>query len=368
MSPKEIPSILDLAVEAEKNNEILNPMFTGDAGIGKSFVVQQWVKKKRETDPAFGFLDLRIAYLEAPDLIGKPVEIKDGTGKIRTGYALPEYLPTTGKGIILLEEPNRGKPDIMNALMQLLTDRKIHDYVVPKGWIIAACINPEDGRYDVANMDPALRNRFVEFPIKYNKKDFVDYTVTNEWDQTFISWIRGQFDYQELADVSNEKGQKYVSPRTLAQMQAAIVAGVNANRELHYITATSVLGTNYGKALHAFVFDDTPVMSKDFTKDYEKAIGKLKRHADKENYRADLIAATVDDLVKGYKKISDEKLVAILQILPADQSATLVNMLVQEFTSGSNQAEGKDLLKRLMKLDPNLREVVRSASVRQSDK
>src|ERR1051325_4787660 len=99
MKPSNISVIMDLALSARQQGEVFNPLFTGEAGLGKSQIVQQWVKKQRERNPKFGFVDLRIAYMEAPDLIGFPETEKDKNGTVRTCHRLPEFWPTEGEEV-----------------------------------------------------------------------------------------------------------------------------------------------------------------------------------------------------------------------------------------------------------------------------
>ena len=51
MRPDRIPEILDLAWAARKMDLIMNPMFVGEAGLGKSAIIRQWVEKKNEASP-----------------------------------------------------------------------------------------------------------------------------------------------------------------------------------------------------------------------------------------------------------------------------------------------------------------------------
>lgn len=362
MFVKDIPNVLDLTLKARENGQLFIPMFAGDAGIGKSFSCQQWVLKQRESDPSFGFVDLRIAQLEAPDLVGLPKLEKDESGILRTQYAIPNILPTSGRGILLLEEPNRGKSDIMNALMQLLTDGKIHEYSLPEGWIIAACINPE-GRYDVANMDPALKNRFVDYYVEFDKPSFVNYIEENKWHPALISFIKNQFVYVSLDEVQPD--QKYISPRTLAQMNSALLAGVDDNETMHMITATAVLGKKVGTAFHAYLFDDSPVTYKEVKKNFKAAMDKLKKHADKANYRSDLISSFVDEVIPNADDLSYDKMVEILKTLPQDQAATLLSGLTMNIKSQEDHDKVKTFLSNILKESNELKEVVRSAKYRQ---
>ena len=149
MKPTRIMDVLDLAYEARKQGRTFIPIFTGAAGIGKSQICQLWVEKHKKTNKNFGFIDLRSALLEGPDVIGRPKESTDHTGRIRTTYALPDFWPTEGEGLILLEEINRAPTMVTNCFMQLLTDRMVKDYKLPDGWIIAAAINPDSAEFDV---------------------------------------------------------------------------------------------------------------------------------------------------------------------------------------------------------------------------
>ena len=59
MSPNKIFRILDAAMVARKHGRVFNPLFTGEAGLGKSFVCQQWMQEQKKRNPSFGFFDFR---------------------------------------------------------------------------------------------------------------------------------------------------------------------------------------------------------------------------------------------------------------------------------------------------------------------
>jgi len=107
-------------------------LLEGPTGIGKSEVVAQLA---HELGVDHVVLDLSL--LEPPDLVGLPV-VEGG----RTAYAAPEILPTGGQGILMLEELNRAERYIQQPALQLLTARRLHQYVLPEGWSTMAAINP----------------------------------------------------------------------------------------------------------------------------------------------------------------------------------------------------------------------------------
>jgi hypothetical protein len=319
-------------MEARRIGEVINPIFTGEAGLGKSQIVQQWVKKQQLRDPKFGFLDLRIAYMESPDLIGFPETEKDSQGNIRTKHRLPEFWPTEGDGLILLEEPNRGTTGVMNCLMQLLTDFKVHNYTLPPGWLIASCINPDSSEYDVNTMDAALKDRFVEFEIEYDAITFMDFVENADWHPNLQMFIKsGMWIYKTTKEIA--KDAKYISPRTLSKVNAAEKAGVNKTRNLHRMVVCSILGKDIGNEYHKFCFDQAPVTAQDIIKDKDKAFERLKLQSDVNTYQGDMIAATVDSIEKHYgglkkdckpDQIDEDTMAQVAEIIPSDHAVNLI--------------------------------------------
>ncbi len=366
MKPTKIFEILDLAMETRKNGDVTNPLFTGDAGLGKSAICQQWVNKQREKNPKFGFIDLRIAYMEAPDLIGFPKDIPDekNPGKWETIHCFPEFWPKEGSGLLLLEEPNRGTSGVMNCLMQLLTDRKVHKYTLPEGWVVAAAINPDTAEYDVNAMDFALRDRFEEFEITYDHNAFVDYIESKKWNEILRSFIKsGMWIYKQAKDIKD--GGKYISPRTFSKLQAAEKAGVVDDKMLHRILCQSILGKEIGNEYWSFVHKDAPVMASDLIKNKREALSRVRKQSKKDTYQGDMIGATVESIVEHYgglpddckkDQVNEEVMAEVAMIIPSDQALNLIR------ACGFKQCNGKvqEFFKEFMKRHPDLKKVLKS--------
>lgn len=354
MKPSNIFAVLDLAREARSQGRTLNPIFTGEAGLGKSEITQAWVKKQRERNPKFGFLDLRIAYMEAPDLIGFPSEGKDKNGTARTMHLLPEFWPTEGEGLILLEEPNRGTTGVMNCLMQLLTDFKVHNYTLPPGWMIAACINPDSSEYDVNTMDAALKDRFVEFEVEFDHMSFIDFIEAAGWHESVRMFVgSGIWTYKDTKSIG--KDGKYISPRTWSKVNAAEMAGVNKSRQLHRLTVQSILGKDIGNEYHKFCYDSAPVTAADLLKDKSAAIKRLKSQSDPSTYQGDMIAATVESIEKAYgglkkdckaDQIDEDLMAEVAHIIPSDHAVNLIKQCGYKQSKGQITNFFKDFTKR----------------------
>ena len=352
MKATKILEVLDLTYEARQQGRIFNPMFVGEAGVGKSAVIRQWVDDKRIVNSNFGFRDFRMAYYEGPDFIGMPVE-QMIEGVMRMIHALPGFWPTEGEGLILLEEPNRGNTMIMNCLMQILTDREVGtDYKLPDGWLIAGAMNPEGSRYDTNNMDTALADRFTFYDIDYDTNTFISHIEKKQWHQNVQLFLRsGIWQYKKPDSIA--KGGKYISPRTWERMETVEQAGEiqkmsQANHRTH---CQAILGKDIGSEYWKTCWDDAPVVASDLLKDAKAAIWKLKKQSKEgKSYAGDKVSLTIESIVEHYggyytgcdfkkdpKKIEEKLMVAVAMVIPADQAVNLVRDCGFKFFKGKGK-------------------------------
>lgn len=368
MKPSAIKDVLDLAWLSKDEEDKFIPIFSGDAGIGKSQIIQQWSKdmnEKLQKEGGFKYIDVRIAYFEQPDMIGFPESENDANGKRRTVHNLPEIWPTEGKGIIVFEEPNRGTTGVMNCLMQVLTDRKIHKYELPPGWIMAAAVNPDSAEYDVNAMDAALKNRFVEYEVEYDHETFVSYMERKNWDNNIRMFVKsGAWIFKSAKQIGREG--KYISPRTWSQLNVAERNGLSNSRTMHYMTTISVLGKDIGQAYHKFCYDEAPVLAKDLVTKKRDSLEKLKKQSKADAYRGDMIAITVESICKNYsgeekddvkaEKVGEQTMSEVAKIIPSDQAINLIKECIWQGTKGSVVDCMKDFVKR----HPELVDVIKS--------
>lgn len=240
---------------------------------------------------------------------------------------------------------------MMNCLMQLLTDRKIHNYTLPEGWLVVACVNPEGTEYDVNSMDSALKDRFEMINIDYDKNDFIAYMKNSEWHKDVVQFVEaGLFEYRAPEGIGNVPGAKYVSPRTFGKVNALLKAGCNADDELDFTSA--ILGNNIAQSFYKFRHDDSPVMMADLVKSLPKALKKLERFADVKNYKNSMISFTVRDII-AVDTIDDKMLISVCKVLPVEQSTALLRGL--EFKRNDHK-----ILDRVVAADKVLQENLKS--------
>jgi hypothetical protein len=131
-------------------------MLVGRHGIGKSSLFEAAAERL-----GIGLIVRDLSLMEPVDLVGIPRVDPDG----RTVYAPPAFLPTEGAGLFVLEELNRAPRYVQVPALQLLTARRLNDFVFPPRWLPCAAIN--DGEeYQVDLLDPALLSRFLRVRIE----------------------------------------------------------------------------------------------------------------------------------------------------------------------------------------------------------
>jgi MoxR-like ATPase len=173
-------------------------LLEGPHGIGKSDLIIQAAKIL-----GIECIVRDLSLMEPPDLIGLPRE-KGG----RTVYAPPSFLPERGKGLLVFEELNRSDKYMMSPCLQLLTARRLNDYVLPDGWLTIAAINPAGGAYDVAELDPALLSRFIRIPVIPDVESWLNWAGENSVHESVRRYVHS---VPDIFESTNPRSWTYVS-------------------------------------------------------------------------------------------------------------------------------------------------------------
>lgn len=171
--------VLDVAWRARRP-----VLLEGPTGIGKSQIVTAFARRA-----GLDVLVLDLSLLEPPDLVGLPV-IREG----RTHYATPAELPSAGRGVLMLEELNRAEVPVMQPALQLLSARRLHAYELPPGWSCVAAVNPDDGDYQVNRLDPALRARFLQLPVRADRDSWLPWARESELHPAIVRTVTDHVD------------------------------------------------------------------------------------------------------------------------------------------------------------------------------
>jgi MoxR-like ATPase len=130
-----------------------NIMLVGKHGIGKSEIISGYFIGLGQKVTA-----LFLGQMSDPgDLLGLPALDPQSA---RTEFRPPWWFPVDGKPVVLfLDELNRARPEILQAVMDLVLNKRLAGRMLPAGSRIVSAVN-EGEEYQLTDLDPALVSRF----------------------------------------------------------------------------------------------------------------------------------------------------------------------------------------------------------------
>jgi hypothetical protein len=300
----------------------------GDAGIGKSQIVQQVGREL-----GCNVIDLRLAQMEPGDLIGLP---RTDPETQKTVWYAPEWWPAKGqKTIVFFDELNRAPVDVRQAVFQVLTEYKMHTHVLPEDTYLVAAINPDDGgkmNYQVEQFDPAMVNRMCFINMEPDVQQWVNWasmSAVNEMVIKFIT-VNGAMLY-----AGSDTGP-FPSPRTWHKLSDLM----NASAIPSFAQSEVISGLIGEKPAISFIrFLDKsykkPIGGKEVMDNWPKVKDKLLKQRNDENFStitelvgllgdgAKLTKVQLTNLVDFTLSIKQEEQMAFLKKLPNSMLAKL---------------------------------------------
>jgi len=217
MKAQNISKSLDKLIESQI------PVFVwGSPGIGKSSIIKQIA-----VDKGLEFVDLRLSLLDPTDLKGIPFFDNENHEAV---WASPNFLPKNpdSKGILFLDEINTAPPSVQASAYQLVLDRKVGDYELPKGWSIVAAGNHESDRGVVYRMPPPLANRFVHLNMEVSFEDWKGWAYEQGIDSSIIAFLH--YDNEKLFDFDPSQNQKsFPTPRSWEYVDKILSSGIEVS-------------------------------------------------------------------------------------------------------------------------------------------
>jgi hypothetical protein len=188
------------------------PVFLwGPPGIGKSELVADLAQELG------GYMiDLRLGQMEPTDIRGIPFYNKD-LGKM--DWAEPVDLPTEEFAkdypvvILFLDEMNSSAPSVQAAAYQLILNRRVGKYVLPKNVALVAAGNRESDKGVTYRMPTPLANRFIHQEMKCDFASWQEWAVQNNIHKDVVGYL--SFAKQDLYDFDAKSASRaFATPRS----------------------------------------------------------------------------------------------------------------------------------------------------------
>lgn len=188
--------------------KIQRPVFMwGAPGIGKSDIVKQ-VGDEFERD----VIDVRLSLWEPTDIKGIPYYNAQAN---TMSWAPPAELPTDpdSTAILFLDELNSAAPATQAAAYQLILNRRVGTYILPKGVSIVAAGNRETDKGVTYRMPAPLANRFLHIELRTDYEDWLQWATLNREHEQVVGYIG--FAKQDLYDFDPKSSSRaFATPRS----------------------------------------------------------------------------------------------------------------------------------------------------------
>jgi ATPase family associated with various cellular activities (AAA) len=209
----------------------------GPPGIGKSDIVKQIGDEQgREV------IDVRLSLWEPTDIKGIPYY----NSKLNTmTWAPPAELPTdpNSNAILFLDELNSSAPATQAAAFQLVLNRRVGTYVLPKGVSIIAAGNREADKGVTYRMPSPLANRFVHIELRTDFDDWQEWAVNNFIHEQVVGYLG--FAKQDLFDFDPKSASRaFPTPRSWS-----FVSNLLEDDDLDDNTLTTLIAGAIGEGL-----------------------------------------------------------------------------------------------------------------------
>jgi MoxR-like ATPase len=308
VTPKETTKVLEKFIRM--NNTFLKTgrghkrksvVLWGVAGLGKTDLVKQLGDV--EIDGKYPtVVHIPSAQIEeAGDILGLPEKSADGK---TTEYLPPAWWPSeerfgTAPVVLLIDDFNRADPRILNALMQVIQDKKsISAKLAPNTSIILTGneANHSD-QYTVNEVDKAFLTRLFHLELKFDAADWADWANRNGIDERVVTWVLA---YPELVDGSS--GTR-TNPRSVTDFadSLSLVSDLELDKDYVSVLANGYLDEIQVASFLKFVTGDfTQLVSPEEIltgwKLAEKKLKALKKRGDGKKLRADIMSLTAQRL------------------------------------------------------------------------
>jgi len=221
---------------------VKRPIFLwGPPGIGKSDVVAEIAR-----DMGALLIDLRLGQMDPTDIRGIPFYNKE-LGKM--DWAPPIDLPDEETAsqypyvVLFMDEMNSAPPAVQSAAYQLVLNRRVGKYKLPKNVVMVAAGNRESDKGVTYRMPTPLSNRFVHSEMKVDFPSWQEWAIKNQIHKDVVGFLT--FAKQDLYDFDAKSSSRaFATPRSWT-----FVSELLADEDLDIATTTDLIAGTVGEGL-----------------------------------------------------------------------------------------------------------------------
>ncbi len=289
------------------------PLFIhGSPGIGKSYIVADVAKKNN-----LELVDIRLSQMDPVDLRGVP-SIKDD----QTVWMPPVFFPKDmdSEGILFLDELNSAPPSVQAAIYQLVLNRRMGEYDLPKGWRIICAGNRVSDRGVVFRLPSPLVNRMVHLHVEAFFEDFKLFAIKEKLHPFVIGFLGFRPDLLSSEPVlEDDSNPAFATPRSYHMLSNILKANSDISSIASIIYGTIGYSAGIEFTSYVKVYEELPDIASIYEGNYPQI----------ENQPA-LLYALVSALVEYYDSSDSHKdhLFAYSETIPTEFGVMLVKDVI----------------------------------------
>ncbi|MBU0721051.1 MoxR family ATPase [bacterium] len=289
------------------------PLFIhGSPGIGKSYIVADVAKKNN-----LELVDVRLSQMDPVDLRGVP-SIKDE----QTLWMPPVFFPKDkdSSGILFLDELNAAPPSVQAAIYQLVLNRQMGEYMLPKGWRIICAGNRVSDRGVVFRMPTPLANRMVHLHVQARFEDFKLFAIKSGLHKFVIGFLSFRPDLLSTEPVvEDDANPAFATPRSYHMLSNILKAKESIKNITSIIYGTVGYSAGIEFVSYVKVYEELPNIAAIYKGQYPEI-----------HNQPALLYALVSALVEYYdgSDTHKEHLFAFSETLPTEFGVMLIKDII----------------------------------------
>jgi nucleoside-triphosphatase THEP1 len=260
-----------LSVELVLDSDAV-PLLIGDSGIGKTSLIKKLCNRKSYYGITIDGNMLKEGEIGGLPTVDEYSVMLDGkeVKRKKTNYAVHTKLLEIDnvlkeqpdiKILLFIDEINRCEHTVQQELMNIILNREINSYVLPKNVMVVAAMNPSskyekysESEYQVVDMDPAQENRFVWLEMEADTKSWIDWGMKigdkspseSNIHQDVLLFISS---FPELLNTPYSKEMIKATPRSWERISDSYRVYLKRKSELPWNIFFNVLKGNVGPSI-----------------------------------------------------------------------------------------------------------------------
>jgi len=289
------------------------PLFIhGSPGIGKSYIVADVAEKN-----GLELVDVRLSQMDPVDLRGVPAIRED-----QTVWMPPVFFPKDpdSEGILFLDELNSAPPSVQAAIYQLVLNRQMGEYHLPKGWRIICAGNRVSDRGVVFRLPTPLANRMVHLHVQARFEDFKLFALKADLHHFVIGFLGFRPDLLSTEPVvEDDANPAFATPRSYHMLSGILKTGMDIGKIAPVIYGTIGYAAGIEFVSYVKVYEELP----DVAAIYEGHYPEIEK-------QPALLYALVSALVEYYKGTDAHKehLFKFSETLPTEFGVMLIKDVI----------------------------------------